>query len=562
MKRALAFFFALHLAAPMALPAQEALRAPATEAFVLREPDMDWVESTLAGMSLEEKVGQLILSTAHRQGERQIENYHVGGFGFLGNNQRAEDIVATVNRLQEVSRHPLWFAIDSEAGLGARVGDATVFPPLMAFGAADDEELAADCGRITAWESRALGIQIAWGPVVDVNVEATNPIISTRAFGDDPEQVSRLAAAFLRGAREGGALTTLKHFPGHGATSADSHEVLPTVDLSEDVLRAVHLRPYFSLAGPDTAADFIMTAHIWYPHVDEEKPWPATLSANFNRRILREEMDYRGLLISDAYNMGGIRRAVPEPGERAVLGLEAGLDIVLAPTEMGRTVEAIMEALASGRLDERQITDSARRVLIAKSRAGLPEASRVDPEMWRGVLGHESHRAVVRRIAEKAVTRIPSSEGNSSFVVAPDDNLLLVVLEPRQMMFYRFPSDTFTEALAGEVTTASIWRAPQRLSHAEEEQLVLAAAHADKLVVASYDWTRISSPRQAECVQRLADLDVPMALVLFGAPYQAIPFTGADEVLVGYSTVPEMQEVMADVLLGRRDAPGKLPVEM
>jgi len=201
-------------AAPASAGARGALPL---QSVPIRDPDRVWVEATLTSMTLEEKIGQLIVPSQHSMGESLINAYHVGGFVFTGNGQQAADIVATTNRLQtfmaaqEPLQTPLWFAIDAEAGLGARVADATIFPMLMAFGAANDTALMDALGRVTARECRAGGVQAAYGPVADVNTEPINPIISTRAFGDRPELVSRLAREFLRGARAEGLRCTLKH---------------------------------------------------------------------------------------------------------------------------------------------------------------------------------------------------------------------------------------------------------------------------------------------------------------------------------------------------------------
>src|SRR5690606_8647867 len=206
----------------------------------------------------------------------------VGGFIFLGNNQNAADIVDRVNDLQAASPFPLWFSIDAEAGLGTRVADATIYPLLMAFGAANDPVLAAACGRITARECRALGIQVAYAPVLDVNTEPINPIISTRAFSDKPSLPAVLGKALSDGAHEEGILCTFKHYPGHGATAGDSHSSLPLVDVGVETMYAVHIKPYSEIL-PNNDKDLVMTAHVWYSAFYPDGAWPATLGSIFNK---------------------------------------------------------------------------------------------------------------------------------------------------------------------------------------------------------------------------------------------------------------------------------------
>ena len=204
----------------------------------------------------------------------------------------------------------------------------------MAQGAADDTALAERCGRITAREARAIGIQVGFGPVVDVNTEPFNPIISTRSYSDDPERVTRLAKAFVAGARAEGMLCTLKHYPGHGGTTGDSHSELPVVNLPYEELVNVHVKPYANLLQDTTVpVDFIMTAHVWYPAFDSgTTAWPATLSTTAIYNILRKQLGYKGIVITDAFGMTGLQNAAPTP-QATVYALKAGVDIILNATE-------------------------------------------------------------------------------------------------------------------------------------------------------------------------------------------------------------------------------------
>lgn len=525
----------------------------------LREPDMAWVEAQLAGMTLEEKIGQMIVSSSHSTGESLITNYFLGGFVFLGNGQLASNIVASVNRLQAYSPRPLWFAIDAEAGMGARVADATIFPLAMAFGAADTPALMDALGRVTARECRAVGIQVAYGPVVDVNTEPVNPIISTRSFSDNPARVTRLVRSFVTGARSEGLLTTFKHYPGHGATQGDSHSSLPAVHTPLDELWAVHMRPYAELAASGDV-DLVMTAHVWYSQVDPT-PWPATLSSYFLTDALRTQMGYTGIVISDAYTMSGLAIAVPDEEERTVIGVEAGLDVILAPPSVATSFSGIRNAVLSGRLSEARITESARRVLIAKSRSGLPEAALVDTEAWRDSLRHPAHLAAVRAACEKAFTRAKYTLPFDP-PVTTTSRALVLPLAANQQIFYRMSSDFFTIPFAAAVPQTTITPVSRTIGATARNQIVASAPNYDVILVLGYDWYSISSTNQVALIQALAATDTPVIYVGFGAPYHYLQIPDVDAFYCGYSTVDAMQEVAVEALLGQREAVGHLPVRV
>lgn len=527
----------------------------------IREPDMVWVENTLSAMSLDEKIGQMLMTSQSTNISTQINDYHIGGFVFLGNSQNAQDIVNTVNSAQGQAAIPLWFSIDSEAGVGARVADATIFPLIMAHGAADDPALTELCGRITARESQALGIQTTLGPVVDVNTEPLNPIISTRSYSDNPFIVSKLAAAFITGARAEGVLPTFKHYPGHGATQGDSHSSLPTIDLSMELLEARHIKPYRQLADEGNV-DLVMTAHVWYSQVDTGGPWPATLSSIFNTDILRDSIGFNGILISDAYNMQGLAIAVPDQGERGVVGVESGLDVILDTGDMGPYFVALKNAVQTERITEERIDESVRRVLIAKSRAGLPERTTVDPAAWQQVLNHPEHRAVVRQICEKAFTRAKNTlpEGPA---VGTDESVLVLALSARTTIFYRFSSSYFTDPFGQAVSGATIEGVSRSLSTSEIDNYIVQANSHDKVVIAGYDWSRIASSDQVELINRMTDeSSTPVIYVSFGAPYHYLQTPGVDAFYCGYSSTVAMQEVAVEVLTGAREAVGTLPVHV
>jgi beta-N-acetylhexosaminidase len=482
----------------------------------------------------------------------------LGGYCFLQNGQSAANILANCNQMQQLSDVPLLISIDAEAGLGARVADATVFPLLMGFGAADDPSLTEACGRITARECRAIGVNVAYGPVVDVNTEPINPIISTRSFSDDPDRVSRLAQGFIHGARAEGVLCTFKHYPGHGATTGDSHSSLPTVDLPLSELQAVHIKPYRDLVATGDV-DLVMTAHVWYSQVDTVIPWPATLSPTFLTDILRDDLGYTGLVTSDSYGMAGLAIAVPDEAERAVEGIEAGLDVILNPPTVSLAFNGIRDAVTSGRISEERINESVRRVLILKSRAGLPEAAQVDPGIYPTVLRHPDHLATVRTVCERAFT-----EGKNTLTgvipISPEAHVLLLSLGGGTTIFYRMSSTFFTDPFTARVPNTDLRSVSSNINSSDRAEIVAAAQGKDAVIILGYDWWHIGSTRQLTLIDQLTALDVPVIYVSFGAPYHYLQIPDVDAFYCGYSSVDAMQQVAVEVLLGDRPAVGELPV--
>ena len=545
---------------PLPVVDESRFTTPPNPGAPLREPNKEWVESTLAGMTLEEKIGQLLMTSQNASPERQVGEHHVGGFIFIGNGQSAAAVVAEVNRLQAISRIPLWFGIDSEAGVGARIADATMLPMLMAFGAADDPSLMEAAGRITARESQALGLQVTFGPVLDVNTEPRNPIVSTRSCSDSPDRVARNAAAFVRGARAEGVLCTFKHYPGHGASAGDSHSMLPSIDATMEELEEIHLRPYRELIA-ESEVDMVMTSHLWFPAVHPETPWPATLSSTFNTSILREQLGFDGLIVSDAIEMTGVAQAVPDLSERAVRAVEAGVDIIIGTEDLGAAARGIHDAVESGRLSPDLIDRSTRRVLTAKSRAGLPERRFVSPDAWRNVLNSPVHREIVREVCRRAITWAKNDLGAGA-VLSPGENIHVVTLLGSQKIFYRFPATPFHAILDAAIPGLTKHVVSQVATEADVEQIALATAGADKIVVLGYDWYAIHPANQVAMVNRLTEGPAPVIYVGFGAPYHLLQIPGVAAFLCGYATIAAMQETAAEVLLGRRIAPGALPVSL
>ena len=360
-----------------------------------------WVDETLAAMSQEEKIGQLMLVNLPSSGaEALVERHHVGGF-LVPRLLEPREVRQRTQALQNRATVPLFFAADYERGVGRFNNNLTELPSNMALGAIGDPALAAAFGRLSAIEARAIGVNLLLAPVVDVNNNPANPIINIRSYGEDPEVVGELAAAFVEAAQAYGVLTTLKHFPGHGDTATDSHAKLGVVEGDRAKLDRLELRPYavvFERAEPAA----VMTAHLWIQALDGEA-LPATFSENALTGLLRDELGFEGVVMTDDVKMGALSGTYPLP-ERVVRPLEAGADVILTPDDVGRAVAAVQQALASGRLSQERLDASVRRILWAKARAGLHRDARADSDLLDALLAEPLGAPIAEAAAAQALT--------------------------------------------------------------------------------------------------------------------------------------------------------------
>ena len=388
--------------------------------------DSLWVRKTMASLSLRQKVAQMVwpsvfadyVSTsdsAWMKVRGWIADDQVGGFTMsIGSPM---EMAAKLNAMQRMARVPLLVGADLEAGAGFRasggfflpnaidLGGATLFPPLMALGATRDTVLAYQYGRATAVEGRALGIHIVYGPVLDVNNNPANPVINVRSFGEDPMWVSRLGAAFVRGVQENGMIATGKHFPGHGDTDVNSHLALPVVTASRARLDSVELPPFRASIAAGVGA--IMTFHGSMPALDSSGA-PGTLSVAVLTGLLRKELGFHGLIISDAMDMRGVldRYGAVEAAKLAVV---AGADILIQPENVPQTIDAVVAGVTEGRISKARIDSAVRRILLAKAGLGLQRNAQVDFTRLRAVVGDSANRRLSERVAARSVTLVRDS---------------------------------------------------------------------------------------------------------------------------------------------------------
>jgi len=561
------------------------LLGPATPgaATPLSPADQRWVDRTLASLTLREKIGQLIMpwvggdyaavgSTEFEQVRKWVQDDGVGALVLsIG---LPLSYAAKLNELQVRARVPLLIASDMENGPGMRLGNiyalpsllpqggGTVFPPVMALGATGSDDLAFKLGQVLGSEARAIGVHMVFGPVLDVNSNPLNPIINTRSFGENPALVSRLARAYIRGARATGLMSTGKHFPGHGDTDVDSHLDLPTIRADRAQLDSVDLPPF--RAAVAEGIDAIMTAHIAVVGVEGAGAGPATLSRAFMTGILRDEMHFGGLLFTDAMTMGGVakRYGATEP---LIMALEAGADVLLMPRNVTDAIATVMTAVKSGRLSEARIDASVRRVLTSKARAGLRQGRLVDLNAVDRIVDIPAHTDIANEVAERSITL--AQDKMNLVPLTPDSTRKILVItyaDQSDLVAGRIFNSTLTQRLPGTVTI----RVDDRTTDADYAALGAQADSAALVVVSAY-----VSPREfagtvgaqaafSQFVEKSALSGKPIVVISFGSPYLLSAFPSVSSYLLAWGGSPVSQRAAALAVLGDREINGRLPISL
>lgn len=521
-----------------------------------------WIEDALARLTTEQLIGQLIIqfvygTDADQPDPRNLDRYGVatpaevvtkyqlGGvisFGWSDNVVDPEQVQRLSNGLQGAALAapagiPLDLSVDQETGRVARIGPpATEFPGAMALGAGGDPGLTSTVFEVTARELRAMGISTDYAPDADVNLDPENPVIGVRAFGSQPELVARHVAAAVEGLHRGGVGAAAKHFPGHGDTATDSHTALPVIDHTLEQWRKLD-KPPFS-AAIAAGVDEIMSAHIVFPALDPSGE-PATLSAPILGRLLRDELGYQGLIITDSLQMAGVR-ARYDDGEIAVRALEAGVDLLLMPEDPDAAPRAVLEAVRTGRISESRLQTSVRRVLGMKFDRGLVSRPLIEVEAL-GVVGCAGHLVIADAAAEAAITLL---RDDHRLLPIADRPVLILGADPG-------PRSALRTALQAAGVSARAAGLPDDVEPVGLEP--------DGVVV-----LLVADVAAHPTVQSLvAALDPTGALVVVGIrdPNDLARLADAGSALLTYSATPVAMRALSGVLIGTREAGGVLPVE-
>jgi beta-N-acetylhexosaminidase len=560
-----------------------------------------WADETLKEMSLDEKIGQLVSiginarflnqeSDEYKSLLRQVEQNHVGGIILFRG--PVYESVHLVNRMQVRASVPLLISADLEAGAGMRFDDTINFPWNMAVGATGNPDFARRQGEITAREARALGVQHVFAPVADVNNNAANPVINVRSYGEDPKAVARFVAAFVEGAQSQGVIATAKHFPGHGDTSVDSHRGLPEINVDRKRLEEVELVPF--RAAIKAGVGSVMSAHISLPKVDptEVKPLPreqslrpvyvdeggeivresgyvpGTLSPVVLGGLLRRDLGFDGIVVTDALDMSGLTIYFTQE-EAGVRALEAGADMLLKPADPDALIRGVREAVKSGRLTEKRVEESARKILAAKYDLGLVQDRRTPLEMIDRAVSSPEALKLADEISARAVTLVRDDAGLIRKLAGLPQGARVFIVGVTNGEDRFFIAAPFVGALARAGLRVGSITLDYRSTEDEIKAVLERASGSDVVVVSMYGRVRsgaansVGLPEQGvRVIKELLARKAPVVGVSFGNPYVLQGFPELQTYVVAYGDMPSLQRAAALALVGKADITGRLPISL
>jgi beta-N-acetylhexosaminidase len=593
-------FLALFLALTFALPAfaKEKAKHPGPVPANSTRGDK-WAEKTLRSLTVEEKVGQVFMiwcrasflnleSPEYLQWLEDMRKYHVGSFAvsvhvdgpFLLRTEPYEE-AELLNRLQKQSKLPLLFAADFERGVTTRLMGTTNFPHAMAFGADGNLEDAEAFGRITAQESRAVGVHWNFFPDADVNSNPANPIINTRSFGEDPKQVGDLVTAYIKGAREGGMLTTVKHFPGHGDTATDSHLGVASVNGDRAHLDTIELPPFRQAIA--AGVDSVMVAHVTVPALDPDPNHVATISAAVVSDLLEKELGFKGLIVTDALDMAGLTHLFANDiGRAAVEAFKAGNDLLIIPADLGASYESMLKAVRSGEISQQRLDHSVLKILKIKAGLGLNKSRTVDLGAIASIVGKPENIAVGQQVADAAITLVRdngkvlplkskgTAKGGLPYMTREEThNQVVAILFSDDM---RTDSGrAFGREFLARIPDARVIYVDPRTAAGMSDEVVKAVDEAQTVVAAVYviptagkvgNSVAMADATGALLQQVLDHAAEKTAVVAMGNPYLASDFPKIENYMCTFSnaTVSEVGAIKA--LFGEIPIRGHLPVSI
>lgn len=514
----------------------------------------------LQAMTLAEKVGQLFIFTWKNEAQANNDlRFHPGGYIRIYSD--AHSVARQTLEIQQQTRTPLIIAADLERGIGGTIGGALETVTFMALGATRDERAAYDAAHMIGKEAAALGINMNYAPLLDVNSNPANPVINTRSFGSDPNLVAKLGIAFTRGLRDAGVAACGKHFPGHGNTSVDSHSMLGTITGPRAELDAIELLPFRALIK--AGVDAMMSAHLLVPALEPEA-LPATLSRGIMTTLLRDELGFTGVAVSDALDMGAVAKNFA-PEIAIPMAINAGCDQLIMPQDNVVAVDVLTRAVTRGDVTEDRLNEAVARILTLKEIRGIFEAPLPDPAKVHSRIFVPANVSRALEIARQSITIVKNED---NLPLQRHQNICCVTfgngddgrggfMEPRSFSDYL--------SLDGwDVNTVEIigGDAP------ETTRLSATIAEADIVILAAYVNVRLNSGTielPAEIIEYLRPIlnrQKPYVLVSFGSPYILKHFPEATSYLCAYGATQPSQQAMAEVLKGAAVAGGVLPVTL
>ncbi|MBA2333565.1 MAG: glycoside hydrolase family 3 C-terminal domain-containing protein [Blastocatellia bacterium] len=594
MKFLISLFLTIFLAFSSFVSASTRLRVAQSKKFTPSKKAWKYADKQLKNMSVDEKIGQLIhvgvnARFANQESEffkdlkRHVVENKIGGIIFFG--APIYETAHLGNRMQDFAEIPLLLSLDAETGIGMRFGDAVNFPWAMAVAATGNPEYARKIGVVTAREAKAMGIMHVYSPVLDVNNNADNPVINVRSFGENPEEVAKYGVAFIQGVQSQRVLATAKHFPGHGDTNVDSHRGLPIIDHSRASLDKTELLPFRKAV--EAGVGSIMIAHIGLPQIDAEeiKPLkesiqgdaeagaeivtqtatiPATLSAKIQTDILRKEMGFDGLIVSDAMSMSGLTLyfTQEEAGVRAFL---AGTDILEKPADVDAMLRGLRDAVKSGRISEARLNESVRKSLAWKHELGLTKQKTVPLDQLDRIVSNSETAALAEEIAAKAITLVRNDAG----LIPLQMDTKVAVLG----ISNGFDGPGTMGTLVGTLRQNGLRFETAYLQENSTAEQIAAArktvAEADVVIAGLYGRVRsgaknsVGLPESGAIVLReILAADKKVIGVSFGNPYILGSFPQLKTYIVAFGDMPSLQRASASAILGTQDISGRLPISL
>jgi beta-glucosidase-like glycosyl hydrolase/CubicO group peptidase (beta-lactamase class C family) len=530
-----------------------------------------WVDQTLRKLSLEEKVGQLILpalravflhskSEEMQEIERQIRENRVGGFILFGGD--VYEAAVLIDKVQAGSKLPLLVASDFERGANFRLRNTVSFPWNMAIGASGSEHWAYLQGKATGMESRALGVNWIFAPVLDINNNPANPVINIRSYGEDPELVAKLGAAFIRGAQEAGVMATAKHFPGHGDTAVDSHLDLPLMNMDRQRLDSLELIPF--KRAIQSGVWSVMTAHLAVPAIEPDSRVPATLSNKVLDGLLQKELGFSKLVVTDSLTMAGLAEGY-WAGDAALRAFKAGIDVLLDSPNPDAVYQSLLQAVRSGEISRERLDHSVRKILEAKAWLGLDRNRRVDLQRISQVVNDPELQEQAQQMADASVTLVRDQSGIVPFDVRRLRSAHVVMVLSRDQ---GEETGVFEKELRQRLDSVTFDRISMSTSEQELEAALERTRQAEIAVCAIFARVvtgtgTVGLPeRLGRWVEKLSQIQRPVVTIALGTPYVIQGFPALPTYFCTFSNADVSQTAAVKALFGEIPVKGKLPVTL
>jgi len=528
------------------------------------------IDALLQHMTLKEKIGQLFIASTNgyfeseddpdfKKVKRLIKEEYIGGLIFFKGNVYGQAMLT--NKFQDMSKIPLWITEDMEFGAAMRIKGATSLTPAMGIAATGNTRNAYLAGRITASEAKAIGVHQIFAPVLDVNNNPHNPVINVRSFSGDPAMVAQFGKSFIDGVKDEGIVSTAKHFPGHGDTDADSHLKLPVLNNDYQRLDTLELVP-FKLAIKDSIGS-IMSAHIAFPKISSHPDRPATLDKSILHGILRDSLNFNGLVITDGLEMRGITSKY-SPGDAVVKALEAGADLMLISPDERTAVYEVEKAVKDGDITEERINHSVRKLLAWKKQHGVFRNSHVDMNQLGKIINNRNYETTAERIARESITVVKNK--HDILPIRPKKYPKIMALS----MADDRSGDTgeaFGKLIKKYHPDVSFHVYDRRSDRIEKQQILRSARRANLIVIGSFVYVRSYrdiqlSRSQQQFIRQLTRLNKPVAIVAFGNPYVLQDLPNTDVQMLAWSASDQQIEAAVPALFGASDISGKLPINI